>query len=142
MIFSSYISMATKPIAFNEGAIEFLTGYLIGIGELQVNPDPVNWTEPSIMLFSEPLYLVFISPTSRTLKHISFMSGMPLEIKSAPSSPGLIPYCSVTVFQKNWIKFLIGQWACTLAYCTSIDPDYEVYEEFPELFDAFQILKS
>ena len=51
MIFSSYISMATKPIAFNEGAIEFLTGYLIGIGELQVNPDPVNWTEPSIMLF-------------------------------------------------------------------------------------------
>ena len=83
--------MATKPIAFNEGAIEFLTGYLIGIGELQVNPDPVNWTEPSIMLFSEPLYLVFISPTSRTLKHISFMSGMPLEIKSAPSSPGLIP---------------------------------------------------
>jgi hypothetical protein len=28
MIFSSYISMATKPIAFNEGAIEFLTGYL------------------------------------------------------------------------------------------------------------------
>ena len=26
MIFSSYISMATKPIAFNEGAIEFLTG--------------------------------------------------------------------------------------------------------------------
>lgn len=136
--------MPNTPIPFNEGAVEFLTGYLLGIGKLEVNPDPdtVNWTEPSIMLFCDPLYLVFISPNSRTLKHISFMSGMPIEIKTAPSSSGLIPYCSVTVFQKNWIKFLIGQWACTLANGTSIDPDYKVYEEFPELFDAFEILKS
>lgn len=136
--------MTTPPIPFNEGAIEFFTGYLIGIGKLEVNPNPdtVNWTEPTILLFSDPLYLVFISPNSRTLKHISFMSGMPIEMKTAPSSSGLIPYCSITVFQKNWIKFLIGQWACTLANCTSIEPDYQVYEEFPELFDAFQILKS
>lgn len=130
--------MTQNPIPFNEGSIEFLTGYLLGVGKLQVNPKKYTSSSgSSIVLFSDPLQLIFTSEDPRSLKPLGLMTGLSIEWQSGPLS-----FYSVTLTDKQWIKFVIHEWICTLRCCEEIDTAYDVFEEFPELLTASEILKS
>lgn len=121
------------PIPFNEGGMELLTGYFLGVGKLHLNPTCIPYTYVSISFYSYPPTLIFRSLDTRALKHISYISDLPIEEDPTnPWSPAII------LTQKHWIKFLLKEWIATLNAVQRIDPTYRAVDEFPELYDALK----
>lgn len=122
-----------NPIPFNEGDMEFLTGYLLGVGKLHLNPTCIPYAYVSISFYSYPSTLIFRSLDTRVLKHISYISNLPIEEDPTNRwSPAII------MTEKRWITFLLKEWIATLNAAQRIDPMYGAVDEFPELYDALK----